>query len=154
MTIRAATLSDLETLAAIHSACFAEAWRADSFGHFLASPGTFALLSADGFILARVSADEAEILSLGVPPSARRRGQARALVVDAATQAHDKGAAAMFLEVGINNIAARRLYAALGFRDGGIRKGYYREPGKPPEDALSLRAELPLARLGKATKLD
>jgi ribosomal-protein-alanine N-acetyltransferase len=154
MSIRPATPSDLEILSALHGKCFAEPWSVDFFGRLLASPGTFALLSADGFILSRVSADEGEILSLGVPPSARRRGQARALVVEAANQAYDKGAAAMFLEVGVNNIAARRLYAALGFRDGGIRKGYYREPGKPPEDALSLRAELPLARLGKATKLD
>jgi [ribosomal protein S18]-alanine N-acetyltransferase len=108
----------------------------------LATPGAFALLSADGFILARVAGDEAEILSLGVRPNARREGQARALVVDAAARAD--GAAAMFLEVGAGNEAARRLYAGLGFREAGVRKGYYREPGKPPQDALTLKAELPL----------
>jgi [ribosomal protein S18]-alanine N-acetyltransferase len=144
MSIRPATLGDVEILAAIHAACFAESWSAESIASLLATPGTFALLSPDGFIMARVAGDEAEILSLGVRPNARRAGQARKLVADAAARTHKKGAAAMFLEVGADNEAARGLYAGLGFHETGIRKGYYREPGKPPQDALTLRAELPL----------
>jgi ribosomal-protein-alanine N-acetyltransferase len=135
-------MSDPATLAALHRACFAEPWSADAFAALLAAPGTFALQSADGFILARVAAGEAEILSLGVIASARRGGQARALVADAAAQAHRHGATAMFLEVNQHNAAARALYDGLGFREVGRRKGYY--PANPPEDALTLRAELPL----------
>jgi [ribosomal protein S18]-alanine N-acetyltransferase len=142
-------MSDLETLAAIHRACFAEGWSATAFGELLDTPGTFALKSEHGFILARVAAGEAEILSLGVMPSARRSGQAQTLVMEAAAKAHVQGATAMFLEVGFRNEAARRLYTKLGFREVGLRKGYYRLPGQTPEDALTLRAELPLTRLGK-----
>jgi [ribosomal protein S18]-alanine N-acetyltransferase len=142
MNIRPATPDDVDVLAAIHAVCFAESWSSESIASLLATPGTFALLSLDGFILARVAGDEAEILSLGVRPDARRNGQARALVVDAASRA--AGAAVMFLEVGADNEAARRLYTGLGFREAGVRKGYYREPGKPPQDALTLKAELPL----------
>jgi ribosomal-protein-alanine N-acetyltransferase len=142
MSIRPATLGDVDALAVIHAACFAESWSSESFASLLAAPGTFALLSSDGFILARTAGDEAEILSLGVRPNARRNGQARALVVDAAARA--AGAAAMFLEVGADNAPARGLYAGLGFREAGVRKGYYRERGKPPQDALTLKAELPL----------
>lgn len=142
-------MSDLETLAAIHRACFADGWSVRAFGELLDTPGTFALTSEHGFILARVAAGEAEILSLGVIPSARRSGQARALVADAAVKAHQQGATAMFLEVGFRNEAARGLYDKLGFREVGLRKGYYRLPGQAPEDALTLRAELPLTRLGK-----
>jgi ribosomal-protein-alanine N-acetyltransferase len=144
MNIRPATQSDVEVLAAIHVTCFAESWSSASIAALLATPGTFALLSAGGFILARVAGDEAEILSLGVRPKARRAGQARALVREAAMRAD--GAAAMFLEVGADNEAARRLYTGLGFREAGVRKGYYREPGKPPRDALTLKAELPLGQ--------
>jgi ribosomal-protein-alanine N-acetyltransferase len=142
MSVRPATPGDVDVLATIHAACFAESWSLESIAALLATPGTFALLSADGFILARVAGDEAEILSLGVRPDGRRNGQARALVVDAASRA--AGAAVMFLEVGADNAPARGLYAGLGFREAGVRKGYYREPGKPPQDALTLKAELPL----------
>jgi ribosomal-protein-alanine N-acetyltransferase len=142
-------MSDPEKLAAIHRACFAEVWSAEAFGALLATPGTFALRSKDGFILARVAGGEAEILSLGVMPRERRAGQALALVADAAAEAHQQGAAAMFLEVSQSNAAARGLYGKLGFREVGRRKGYYRVPGQVPEDALTLRVELPLTRLGK-----
>lgn len=144
-------MSDLQTLATIQRACFAEAWSTQAFGDLLTTPGTFALQSRDGYILARVAAGEAEILSLGVLPSARRGGQARSLVWDAAANAYAQGATAMFLEVSQNNAAARALYEGLSFREVGRRKGYYRTA--PPEDALTLRAELPLirppTRLGK-----
>jgi ribosomal-protein-alanine N-acetyltransferase len=142
-------MSDAETLCAIHRACFVEGWSERSFSDLLAAPGTFALQSKDGFILARVAAGEAEILSLGVMPSARRSGQARGLIADAAARAYAQGAATMFLEVGRNNAAARALYDKLDFREVGCRKGYYRISGQAPEDALTLRAELPLTRLGK-----
>jgi ribosomal-protein-alanine N-acetyltransferase len=147
--IRPATSADAENLCAIHAACFAERWSAESFAGLLASPGTFALLSTDGFVLARVAGGEAEILSLGVLAAARRKGEARALVRQAAAGALARGATVMFLEVAAGNPAARGLYATLGFREAGIRKGYYREPGKPPEDALMLRANLPLAAWAK-----
>lgn len=142
-------MSDPEKLATIHRACFAEGWSAQAFGELLATPGTFALQSSDGFILARVAAGEAEILSIGVMPAARRTGQAQALLFDAAAKAHAQGASAMFLEVSQNNAAACALYGKLGFREVGRRKGYYRVPGQAPEDGLTLRAELPLTRLGK-----
>lgn len=145
-------MSDVEALAAIHRACFPDGWSAQAFRELLATPGTFALSSEGGFILARVAAGEAEILSLGVMPSARRSGQARTLAISAAARAHAEGAAAMFLEVSQNNVAARALYEGLGFHEVGRRKGYY--PGTPPEDGLTLRADLPLTvpptRLGKA----
>jgi len=31
------------------------------------------------------------------------------------------------LEVGVSNAAARRLYEAAGWRESGLRKGYYRD---------------------------
>lgn len=140
-------MTDLDALVAIHRACFTDAWGVESFANLLAMPGTFVLQSKDGFVLARVAAGEAEILSLGVMPAARRGGQAESLVVESAAKAREQGAVIMFLEVNQNNAAARALYDKLGFREVGRRKGYYR--ATPPEDALTLRAELPLTRLGK-----
>lgn len=141
---------DLAVLAAIHAASFADAWNERALADLMATPGAFALAAEEGFILARVAGDEAEILTLAVRPSARRRGTARALVAAAASHAQQRGAQVIFLEVGIANNAAMALYRCLGFTDAGRRKGYYARPGAAPEDALVLRSNLPLSPLGKS----
>lgn len=154
MRIRRATAADIEVLAALHGACFEEAWGANAFQGLLEAPGTVVLLCPDGFAVARAAGDESEILTIGVLPAARRAGHARALLGAAAREAHRLGAVAMFLEVGAANIAARRLYEQAGFRQTGLRKGYYRKPRGQSEDALILRAELPMDSLGPSADLD
>ncbi len=142
--IRAVRADDLPELARIHAAGFAKSWSEKDLRELLESPGIIALFAPGGFVLARVAADEAEILTVAVEPAARRGGLGRALLLEAGEHAQAKGAAAMFLEVSIANAAARALYATLGFVDVGRRKSYYEQD----EEALILRCDLPLARLG------
>jgi ribosomal-protein-alanine N-acetyltransferase len=89
----------------------------------------FAAESPDGALLGwagvRVVADEAEILTVGVVPSARRRGIARMLLGALLDEARRRGAREAYLEVRIDNAAARALYAKEGFAELGIRPGYY-----------------------------
>ena len=129
---------DPAPLAALHAASFPDAWDTKAIADLLATPGTFAFHTNDGFVLARVAAGEAEILTLAVAPSARGKGLGRALLHAAISRARAMGTQTMFLEVGADNPAARALYAALGFTKVGDRKGYYQG-----RDALVLR--LPLA---------
>ena len=89
-------------------------------------------------MLARVAAEEGEILTLAVAPAVRGKGLGRALLQAAITHARALGAQTMFLEVGVDNPAALALYTALGFAKVGNRKAYYNG-----RDALVLR--LPLA---------
>jgi tRNA threonylcarbamoyladenosine biosynthesis protein TsaB len=149
LRLRAATQDDLAALASLHGLCFAQSWSARSIGQLLGTQGAFALLAesagaACGFIIIRVAADEAEILSIGVPAPGRRLGTGRKLVAAGAAKAHGMGAATLFLEVARENEAARALYANAGFVKAGLRRGYYREPGAEAGDALVLRANLPL----------
>jgi len=141
--------ADLAPLAAIHAACFPDAWDGRALSELLATPGTFVISSSAGFILARSAAGEAEILTLAVSPAARRHGLGSALVTEAASHAQQSGASVLFLEVAVSNVAARALYKQLGFAEAGRRKGYYSRPGSAPEDALLLRGNLPLSPLGK-----
>ncbi len=130
-----------DALAAIHATAFgaAEAWSSAVFDSQLAQPGCFALIDpAGGLVLARVTADEAEILTLAVTPAARRRGIGMALVRGAMDRAAASGAAAMFLEVASANRPARTLYDRCGFVRVGRRARYYPGGG----DALVLRADL------------
>jgi tRNA threonylcarbamoyladenosine biosynthesis protein TsaB len=147
--LRTATQDDFATLASLHAQCFAQGWSARSVGQLLGTQGAFALLAemggaACGFIIIRVAADEAEILSIGVPTPGRRLGIGRRLLVAASAKALTMGAVTLFLEVARENEAARALYAAAGFAAAGLRRGYYREPGVEAVDALVLRANLPL----------
>ena len=120
----------------------------------LQQPRTLGLLANDpqqkgarGFILVRIAADESEVLTIGVVPEERKRGVGTELMTEAAKMAASQGAVCLFLEVGRQNIAARRLYGKLGFEQVGTRGHYYRRGGAPTEDACVLKASLPLAQL-------
>jgi ribosomal-protein-alanine N-acetyltransferase len=85
----------------------------------------FAEGDALGFALARVAADEAEILTLAVVPAAQRRGAGAALLQAVMRAAAARGAAALFLEVSTANDAGLALYARAGFCEVGRRCRYY-----------------------------
>jgi ribosomal-protein-alanine N-acetyltransferase len=108
-------------------------------------PATFGFVHPDGgMILARVAADESEILTVAVCPVRRRRGLASALLRAAMDRAITLGAASMFLEVAVTNHAARGLYKAHGFTEAGLRRHYYTDG----TNALILRSTLPADRAG------
>ncbi len=133
MRISAAGPAFFPVFAALHRECFARSWDEAAFAGLFDTPGTFGLIAvADdsapvGLCLYRVVADQAEILTIGVLPQARGTGAGRALIAEAAADAAVRGAARLFLEVSVNNAAARRLYAATGFIPIGLRKNYYKE---------------------------
>lgn len=128
-------------LAALHASAFDEAWSAAEI-ESLVEGGATAIADDDGFILIRVAADEAEILTLAVRPQARRRGLGRRLVARAFEAARVQGAAAIFLEVADDNDAAIGLYRSLGFAETGRRRNYYRRGPSRMQDALILSRAL------------
>jgi ribosomal-protein-alanine N-acetyltransferase len=147
MTIKAVTAADdLSALAGLHEACFTQAWTQDALRDLLKIAGTLAFSAPDGFVMVRVADDEAEVLTIAVAPGARRRGVGAALLHEGARHARKLGARTMFLEVGESNAAAMALYARAGFRTVGRRRSYY----GAFEDALVLRADLPLLPLGNS----
>ncbi|MET0481364.1 MAG: tRNA (adenosine(37)-N6)-threonylcarbamoyltransferase complex dimerization subunit type 1 TsaB [Aestuariivirgaceae bacterium] len=130
-------------LAVLHAECFSQGWRDHEFAALLAAPGSVALLARvggepAGFVLARQAGGEAEILTIGTRPGLRRNGIARALVAALGEWARSAGAAVIFIEVAVGNVAARGLYVSCDFRETGRRKGYYASG----EDALILRRDL------------
>ena len=146
--MRLANIGEAAELAEIHAQCFSEVWNAEAVAALLATPGTFAMVVEGGFIMVRTAADESEVLTLAVMPAARRRGIATALVLGAAERAVEVGASVMFLEVGAANLPAISLYKRLGFAVVGHRKAYYAGVHGMREDALVLRAAIPLSRVG------
>lgn len=131
-------------LSAMHQACFPDdPWDAAALARILALAGVFGYLTwqaaePSGFILARDLGEEVEILSLGVLPGLRRRGAGRALLDALIADAGRRRCSSVVLEVAAENDAARRLYAACGFRQVGRRPRYYRRAGHVA-DGLILR---------------
>lgn len=135
--------------AAIHATSFAYPWQEADFEQLFVASGTFADGAIEakeehltGFILSRVAAGEAEILTIAVAPEWRRRGIATSLLTP-----HMAGLAAirvdrLYLEVDAENFSARALYARFGFEEVGERKAYYRVPGAQLAGALVMRRDL------------
>ncbi len=129
---RPALAADLESMAAIHAACFAKAWSPNEIGQFVTAPGCLSLIvstaperAAQGFVVVRSAGDEAEILTVAVDPSHRRNGLGRALFAAAIASLRAAGAKRLFLEVEAGNESARGLYQSLGAVAVGRRPRYY-----------------------------
>lgn len=109
---------------------FGEAWTPSQCLGMIALPGVWfsiAWLNAQpaGFALARVVADEAELLLIGIAPAFRRQGVGTALMQSIVADARERGATTLHLEVRANNDAVA-LYQAQGFEKIGERRDYYR----------------------------
>ena len=146
MKVVPATSAEAPAMAAAHAPCFDTPWREDEFEDLLEGEGIYGFVAQDdapaGVILCRVAADEMEVLTLGVPPAARRKGVGMALMIAALSEAQTRRAAAAFLEVDVANAAAVALYARLGFRQAGLRRGYYDRGPAGKADALVMRLDL------------
>lgn len=144
--IVAAGIAHANVISALHKSCFETAWEARAVVEILAMPGAFALIGnsddcPQGFVLFRLAADEAEIISIGVSPNTRRAGLAGRLLQASIDHATKQKCVKMFLEVAEDNTAACALYEKFGFLICGRRPGYYdHEAGKT--DALLYSLEI------------
>ncbi|HEY7242514.1 MAG TPA: ribosomal protein S18-alanine N-acetyltransferase [Xanthobacteraceae bacterium] len=141
-----AGVADARALAALHAGSFRRAWSDGEFRELLSQPNVVAHRvaiggSVAGFILSRMVAGEAEILSVAVSSSERGRGLGRQLLELHLRRLAGFGLGPVFLEVAEDNVAARRLYQRAGFRDVGRRERYY--PEHQGSAALVLRRDLP-----------
>ena len=85
-----------------------------------------------------ISADEAEITNVAVDKDFRRIGVGKGLIEKLKEVGIEKGIKSFFLEVREGNEAARKLYEKCGFKEVGVRRGFY---SKPIEDAILMKFE-------------
>jgi [ribosomal protein S18]-alanine N-acetyltransferase len=135
--------NDAAAISALHTASFQRGWGEDEVYRLLIEKTVVAHRAMTGktfigFILSRMAAGEAEILSIAVAPRQRGRGFARPLLDLHLRRLAGLGTRAVFLEVDERNAAARALYRRAGFYDVGRRQGYYQTGAS----ALVLRRDL------------
>ncbi len=144
-------IDDTRHLPPLHAEGFSRAWSAHEFASLLEQEPVFGFGvwqvgnrkgAPAGFVLARLAADEGEILTIAVGSAWRRHGLGRDLMEAVLRELHAARAQTLFLEVDETNVAATALYRRLGFREVARRPGYYEQPDAPRADALVLRRDL------------
>jgi len=138
---------DLPAVLEIERRAFSQPWSRAFFEKELSTPFARLTVAMDeagarphlvGYSCRWRVTDEVHLLNVAVHPGRRGGGIGRLLVEAVIGEARSTRARTMFLEVRAGNIAARRLYRRLGFRDLGVRRGYY----GPGQDAIVMELRL------------
>ena len=127
----------LNNLANLHAKCFPhKPWSATDFAD-LKKSGCEIIASQNGFIVYRQTLDEAELITIGVAPDARRTGIAAAMLGIMESDLKKNGVKTVFLEVAEDNRPARALYEQNGYVQIGVRPKYY-----DGIDAITMKKDL------------
>ena len=139
------------SLAVLHREDFIRPWTGAEFADLLAQNTVFGFAAFEtgkgragpvGFVLARLAAGEAEILTVAVSRAHRRQGLGRQLMDAVLRRLHAQRAEALFLEVDETNAPAIALYRRLGFHEVGKRPAYYQSADNRKANALVMRRDL------------
>ena len=95
------------------------------------------VLDGAGVIIARLAADECEILNFAVCRDKRGQGYGKALLAFLLLKAKETDAHTVYLDVRETNNTAIHIYKKAGFEIYGERKNFYKNP---QEDAILMRA--------------
>lgn len=142
-----ASMRDAASIARLHARSFQRGWSETEIERMLLDRNILALRATighrfAGFIIARIAAEEAEILSVAVATAHRGRSVARGLLRRHLGRLAALGVRTVFLEVDEGNESALRLYRGAGFVEVGRRKGYYPNGTGKPASALVLRRDM------------
>ena len=138
---------DLPAVLDIERRSFAQPWSRAFFEKELATPFARLVVTVEeavprpqviGYTCRWRVTDEVHLLNVAVHPERRGLGHGRALVAAVVGEAEAARARVVYLEVRAGNVIARRLYRQLGFKDLGVRRGYY----GPGQDAIVMELRL------------
>lgn len=136
---------DLNAIMAIENVIYPHPWTRGNFKDSLREGYQCWVVEAGGDIVCysviMIAAGEAHLLNLSVAEHGQRRGRGREMLQFLLNLARESGAHKIFLEVRPTNVAGLALYAAMGFSQIAIRRGYY--PARHGrEDAVVMQHEL------------
>lgn len=133
----------VDQIAELEKACFSMPWSVTMLEDALYNDNACFIVAEDeegnviGYAGLHTVLDEGYIDNIAVEEAARRHGVASALL-DVFCRFAGVNLAFLTLEVRKSNAAAIALYEKYGFKQAGLRKGYYQ---RPHEDALIMTRE-------------
>ncbi|WP_062197240.1 ribosomal protein S18-alanine N-acetyltransferase [Massilibacterium senegalense] len=139
INIRLMEEQDIPAILQVEHASFSIPWTEEAFFNELQKNkfAVYLVIEIEGKVIGYVGAwiiiDEAHITNIAILPDYRGKRLGEKLLAEMIKTAIQLGVKTMTLEVRISNEVAKQLYRKFGFKDGGIRKGYYTDN---QEDAL------------------
>lgn len=131
VTIAPMRMEDIGRVLEIEQASFPTPWPRDAYAHELRENRLACYLVARivrqvvGYTGMWVILDEAHVTTIAVDPGYRRQHIGERLLVALLEEAMRRGARWVTLEVRKSNTGAQALYHKYGFKEIGVRKGYY-----------------------------
>ena len=146
-TLRPMTATDVPGVMRVEWAAYEFPWTENIFRDCL-KVGYYCCVLEDssgiiGHGVMSAAVGECHLLNICIHPDHQRKGHGERLVDYLLNIAYHAKARIAYLEVRVSNTAARSLYQKRGFREVGLRKNYYPDPGfGNREDALILVLEM------------
>ena len=142
------TAADLDTVMTLETAVYPFPWTRGNFIDSLAA-GYVAQLLQDGrderllgYFVALAGVDEMHLLNITVAPAHRRQGHARRMMDALIERSRAARAHRIWLEVRVSNDVALAVYQRWGFREQGMRPGYYPAAHGRRENAVVMSLDI------------
>ena len=151
LELRRLELADLDAIERIERASYRAPWSRSMFASELAKPSSLSFGAVDdsgdlvGYVVLSRYVDAWHVMNVAVAPERRRQGIASALLQRLLELTKDDPLRGYTLEVRVSNAGAIALYERFGFRQKGLRRGYYTDNR---EDALIMWRDADSARRG------
>ena len=139
LVIRQAGKRDIDAIADLEEICFTTPWSRESIAHEMTKNkmATYIVAEIEGKVVGYGGMwqilDEGHITNIAVTPQERGK-HIGSTILGVMIEYHEaRGVKRFTLEVRSGNEPAKALYRKFGFKEEGLRKGYYKDNG---EDAI------------------
>jgi [ribosomal protein S18]-alanine N-acetyltransferase len=129
MRLREMNLADIDAVMRIEQGMHAHPWTRGNFTDALKSDSVCKVYEDGeemlGYVVLMPAVDEMQLLNISIAAEQQRKGLGRKLMGEIMEIARGMNMRRMLLEVRPSNVAALGLYRDAGFREIGLRRGYY-----------------------------
>ena len=143
MTYRSWKFEDILKISELEKECFSDPWTYRMFVEGFSSKLFYGVCAVEdgeivGYACETVLFENAEVDNIAVAESCRRRGVGKKLLKKLETEAKERGARVILLEVRVSNAPAMTMYLKEGFKGIYVRPRYYPDG----EDVVVMQKEL------------
>ena len=143
MTYRSWKFEDILKISELEKECFSDPWTYRMFVEGFSSKLFYGVCAVEdgeivGYACETILFENAEVDNIAVAESCRRRGVGKKLLKKLETEAKERGARVILLEVRVSTAPAMTMYLKEGFKGIYVRPRYYPDG----EDAVVMQKEL------------